>query len=250
MIGYSVVANRTLKARSREYADWYGVPYPRALADLTAPGLSVPLNSKIPRERMDFDPAKDRHLILTGDFELRAGCLERVFGRFSYKPHVECFIIDVTGDLARAFSDVAEDGSEGAAMNPTAATMLLESLVAAADDPTAVPADQFDVIAVHGLSEMLEAAPESAGILGRLLEIDSPQQCFVLAGDWIGNCPVPGGPKISGATRLHHGPLGDLTGLSAKNQERWRELDPAEGDVVYQKRGYVPIKGTARKRAS
>lgn len=250
MIGSSVVANRTLKARAREYAEWYEVPYPRALADLTAPGISVPLHSKIPRDSFDFDPVKDRCLVLTGDFEYRGGCLERAIGRFTYKPNVECYVVDVTGDLARHYGHLAEDGSEGAALNPAAAVYLLQYLVANAKDPTPVPADRFDVITVHGLSEALKAAPEIGGLLSELISLDSQRQCLVLTGDWIGNQPVAGGPKLSGATRVHFGPLNDVAGLSAKNQELWRELDPAEGDVVYQKRGYLPVKGTATKQGS
>lgn len=245
-----MVANRTLKAKARLYAEDFGVPYPRALADLTAPGLSVPLVSHIPSEWANFDPEADRYLILTGDFEFRAAILERVFGRFYFKPHVERFMIDVTGDLHRPYRHFAEDGAQGYAGTPEAAINVLNSVIHNARHSHSDPKEQFDVLTVHGLQELLAVSPQSGELLVELMELACPQQAMILAGDWIGSQPVPGGPKLGGATRLHAGRVGDAEGLSEKNRQRWLDLAPTDGDVVYQKRGFLPVKGTLGRATS
>jgi hypothetical protein len=233
-----MVANRTLKMKAREYAEDFGVSYPRTLADLTAPGLGVPLHSKADRERFGFDPRTDRHLLLTGDFEGRASMLEHVFGRLHFRPGVERFIIDVTGDLAPTLSHLAEDGSEGAATTTAGAIRVLSRLIynAAMSGVGPVVDDQVDVLAINGLPELVRASPACADMLSQLIKFGSPAQSLILAGDWIGSHPVPGGPELKAASRLHFGPLPELTGMPRP----WVELDPKEeGEAIYHRRGWA-----------
>lgn len=236
-----MVANRAIKQKAREYAEDFGVDYPRALAEVTAPGLAVPLHSMINRERFGFDPRTDRHLILTGTFEMRGAVLERVFERLYFRPGVERFIIDITGDLAPSFEHLAEDGSEGAALNTDAAARVLRSLIHNAttvDSLASGPEAWTNILAVNGLPELLNASPECAGLLSRLITITRPAQSLILAGDWIGGNSVPDGPQLKLASRLHFGPLPELAGLPRP----WVELDPKEGEGLYHRRGYAAEK--------
>lgn len=241
-IGQIMVANRTLKVKAREYAEDFDVPYPRALADLTAPGLVVPLHSKSEHSRFGFDPLSEGHLILTGDLDTRAGFLERVFGRFSFKPEVAPYFIDVTGDLTLAFSNLAKDGSEGAALTTTAAASLLREVLSHVQDPSAAPdgRNYFTLLAINGLPELLAASDECHALLVQLLSLDSPELSFVLAGEWIGSVPFPGGPFIRRATRLHHGSLGDLHGFASKRREKWLALSPEPHEGIYHRQGFKP----------
>jgi hypothetical protein len=101
---------------------------------------------------------------------------------------------------------------------------------------------QTDVLAINGLPELLRASPECAALLSRLVAIADPAQSLILAGDWIGSRPVPGGPQLEKASRLHCGPLGELTDFAPKKRSNWLELAPRDGEAIYHRRGWKPVK--------